>query len=261
MKKAVLQFSHGNSYPAGCYRQLLRPLEKKFQINAVEMFGHNKNYPVTDGWTYLVEELIDSIETYADAPVYGVGHSLGGVLTFIAAVKRPDLFKSVVMLDSPVFSRLKSMLIKWIKQLGLIDKITPGGGRTLSRKRHWPDAETALQYLRGKTVFKNFTEECLKDYITFGMEITPSGLQLKYDVDIEHEIYKTIPHDLAQIKKQLRVPLVMLYGNNSDVVRNYDVKNMQHSFSQIEIHKMPGGHLFPFEHPKGTAELLLKILS
>ena len=260
MKKAVLQFSHGNSYPASCYRQLLTPLEKKFKINAVEMFGHNKKYPVTDGWTYLVEELIDSIETFTDEPVYGVGHSLGGILTFIAAVKRPDLFKAVVMLDSPIYSRLKSMLLKWSKQLDLIDRVTPGGGKTLTRKRHWPNAEAALHYLRSKTVFKNFTEECLKDYIIYGMEKTASGLQLKYNVNIEHKIYRTIPHDLPKLKNQLKVPLIVLYGANSDVLHSYDIKNLRRSFKNVQIHKIPGGHLFPFECPKETAELLFRIL-
>lgn len=260
MNKKTLQFSHGNSYPAGCYRQFLAPLQKKFQIQAVEMFGHNKNYPVTDGWVCLVDELIDSIEAYADSPVYGVGHSLGGVLTFMAAVKRPELFHAIVMMDSPIFSRLKSILIKWIKQLGFIDRMTPGRGKTLKRKRHWPDAATAFNYLHGKKVFKDFTREALEDYINFGMEITPAGLQLKYDVDIEHEIYRTIPHDLTKLKKQLQVPLFYLYGEKSDVLSPYDIRDLQRSFSNIKTYKVPGGHLFPFEYPKETAELLLKIL-
>ena len=43
-------------------------------------------YPPTEGWPYLVNQLLDSI----DEPVYGVGHSLGGYLNFLAAARRPD---------------------------------------------------------------------------------------------------------------------------------------------------------------------------
>jgi pimeloyl-ACP methyl ester carboxylesterase len=256
MNKKIIQFSHGNSYPAGCYKQFLAPLEKKFQVNAVEMFGHHPDYPVTDGWKFLVKELIDNIEAYSDKPVIGLGHSFGGVLTVMAASERPDLFEKIFILDSPIFGRLKSVLIKWIKRIGLIDRVTPGG-KTLARKRHWANQQDALEYLKKKTVFKRFTQQCLEDYVRYGMEVTPDGLQLKYDVETEYKIYRTIPHDLRKIKHKLTVPMTLIYGESSDVVKNNDLKAMQKEFKSIVFHKMPGTHLFPFEYPEETTGLIL----
>ena len=55
-------------------------------------------YPPTEGWPHLVDQWIDSIHE----PVYGVGHSLGGYLNYLAAVRRPELFRAIVLLDAPI---------------------------------------------------------------------------------------------------------------------------------------------------------------
>ena len=46
--------------------------------------------------------LIDYVERNAGgSAIIGIGHSLGGILTFLAAYRRPELFKGIIMLDPP----------------------------------------------------------------------------------------------------------------------------------------------------------------
>eukprot|EP01034_Spumella_vulgaris_P036596 gene36596-45135_t len=53
-------FSHGNSFPASTYRVMLDSLRQRgFQVDAVEMYGHDPKYPVTNNWPYLVQQLAD----------------------------------------------------------------------------------------------------------------------------------------------------------------------------------------------------------
>ena len=64
-----------------------------FDIDAIEKFGHDPKYPVTDNWPHLVEQLADFARERvkrAGGPVFLVGHSLGGVVAIRAAVQRPD---------------------------------------------------------------------------------------------------------------------------------------------------------------------------
>ena len=42
MTKPLLHFAHGNSFPAGVYRQFLDGLRDDFDIHAIDMFGHAK---------------------------------------------------------------------------------------------------------------------------------------------------------------------------------------------------------------------------
>ena len=72
------------------------------RVHAVEKFGHDARFPVTSNWPHLRDQLIDFIEHEAKAPVYLVGHSLGGYLSVLAASRRPELACGVVLLDAPL---------------------------------------------------------------------------------------------------------------------------------------------------------------
>jgi len=59
-----------------------------------------------------------SITLQASEPVIAVGHSLGGVLSLMASIEAPHLFKAIVLLDAPIIGRLKSSLIRLSKNTG-----------------------------------------------------------------------------------------------------------------------------------------------
>ena len=53
-------FSHGNSFPSGTYSVLFEHLRARgFEVSAVDRFGHDPRFPVTDNWPHLVEQLAE----------------------------------------------------------------------------------------------------------------------------------------------------------------------------------------------------------
>lgn len=61
-------FSHGNSFPASTYGVVLDSLRGRgFAVDAIEKFGHDPKYPVTDNWPHLVQQLADFARQRADA--------------------------------------------------------------------------------------------------------------------------------------------------------------------------------------------------
>ncbi len=111
--KPLLHFAHGNSFPSGSYRVFLDQLRPHYDVRVTDMFGHNPAYPVTDGWRYLVQELIDTLDANYQQPVILLGHSLGGMLSLMAARARPDLVRGVVVIDSPVVAGWRAMLLRF----------------------------------------------------------------------------------------------------------------------------------------------------
>ncbi len=142
-------FSHGNGFPALCYKQFLDCLAVRFDCIYLDKIGHNDKFPVSDNWQTLVDELILSIKAQASEPVIAIGHSLGGVLNLLAAIKEPALFKSLILLDSPLIGRFKSSLVRFSKMLGMIDRITPAY-QTKGRRERWDNREEVLSYLHSK---------------------------------------------------------------------------------------------------------------
>ncbi len=168
--RELIHFAHGNGFPSPCYRQLLLHLEPYFDCCYIDKIGHNPLYPVEENWHNLVVELLASIKQQAQQPVIAIGHSLGGVLSLLAALEEPELFKMVIMLDSPLIGPLKSTMVRFAKALGIIDRITPAF-RTKNRREHWQNKEELVAYLRTRDLFKTFTDQCLDDYIVYGWSI------------------------------------------------------------------------------------------
>lgn len=254
-----IYFAHGNGFPALSYLRLLNCLNSVYECNYLDKIGHNPNYPVTDNWDYLVKEIIDNIQKKYDEPIIGVGHSLGGVLILLAAIRQPHLFKLVIMIDSPLINKFKSSMIKIAKLLKFIDNLTPAS-RALARRTHWNNKKELISYLQTKPLFKTFREDCLNDYIDFGFEKTVQGYTLTFDNYIEYLIFRTLPHDLPSYERQLNVPTALIYGNKSTLVKAGDVSYMKKKFS-INAYSLPGGHMLPFEQPELVGEKIIDIIS
>lgn len=257
MTKDIIYFSHANGFPGSTYRTLFSYLEEHFDVQYTDVLGHNLKFPMQDNWTNMTQELIEELDNKKLPPVIGVGHSLGGSITLFAAIERPDLFKCIILLDSPIFSFLRAKIVQLFKRLGKADWITPGG-RAKRRKSHWSSLEEVINHFKNKPLFRQFNDQCLRDYATYGTVSTKDGLTLKFDPEIEAQIYFTLPHNYSKFKNKLKVPGFTIVGENSDVVKESDIKYMKKYFN-IDCIKIRGGHLFPFEFPEKTAELITAV--
>lgn len=250
-RMSILQFSHANGLPAACYRKMFTFLESDFEIRYIGTIGHDPRFPVTDCWPHLVDELIESIERHGQ-PVLGVGHSLGGHLTALAALRRPELFRAVVLLDSPILGGWRGALFKMLKRFGLADYVTPAGA-TRGRRGAWASSDEAYAHFRDKPVFRDFDPECLRDYVTLGVRPCPEGVCLAFDPEVEYRIYRTFPHGLAKELPALKVPGGLICGLESADARRMGLASSRRYFRVV---RTPGGHLFPFEHPGAAAQAI-----
>lgn len=256
--KDIIQFSHANGFPGSTYRSLFNLLEHEYEIRYVDVIGHNPAFPVTDNWPYLVDELIENIEQNYREPVIGVGHSLGGVLTFLAAIQRPDIFKALVLLDTPIFSYFRARILQFFKYLGFF-RWMKRIRTTEKRRSTWTTEHEAIQYFRKRTLFKNFTYTCLRDYVRYGTMHSEQGIKLKFNPEIESKIYKTLPHHYSQFNYLLKTPCYAIFGKETDILNPMDIHYMR-KYYNIHSIEVEGSHLFPFEFPEKTAEKISDVI-
>jgi len=101
---------HGGHAGIGmdCYRwyPTVIPLSKHFHVYAIDELGNGQTDPPRDPEKELghvksrAEHVINFIEELKLAPVNLVGQSQGGWIVTYIAIKRPDLVKKLVMIDS-----------------------------------------------------------------------------------------------------------------------------------------------------------------
>ena len=255
MSQPLIVFSHGNSFPASTYGVMFDELRRRgFRVEAIEKFGHDPRYPVTNNWPHLVEQLSDFVAGFAaQHPVYLVGHSLGGFLSLMTAAKHPTWVKGVVMMDSPLVAGWLASLLRVGKRIPMAEVFSPAA---ISRKRRnsWASAEEALAHFQSKRVFAKWHPQVLQDYIAFGTHdvVTPQGKRrvLSFDKDIESAIYNTLPdHISSYIKRHpLQCKAALIGGLQSRELKKVGLdftKRITHG----RVFNVDGTHLFPMERP------------
>jgi len=260
-RKPFVIFSHANSFGAPTYSLLFQYLKKRdFAVQAIDQFGHDPRYPVTSNWPHLVEQLIDFAQPLVQqvgAPVFFVGHSLGGFLSLMAASKAPELARGVVLLDAPTLGGWRATALGMAKRTQLVGAVSPG---KVSRRRRnqWDDEASALRYFQSKRAFAQWHPQVLVDYIAHGTQDNVIDGQprrtLRFDREVETAIYNTLPDNLEALLKQhpIKCPVAFIGGTKSAEMKQVGMALTQR-ITQDRLMMLDGSHLFPMEKPLATS--------
>lgn len=236
---------------------LFRSLRARgYTVKAVDKFGHDPAYPVTDNWRHLVQQLHDFAAREVDRvgqPAYFVGHSLGGFLSLMCAARHPELARAVLLLDSPLLGGWKATALGAMKRTQLVGSVSPG---RVSRKRknRWPSVQAAFEHFRHKKAFARWDEQVLMDYVTHGTLDDGGERVLAFDRDIETLIYNTLPDNMPALLRRhpLKCPVAFVGGLQSEEIAQVGMA-LTEQVTQGRIMRIDGSHLFPMEKPLATA--------
>ncbi|MGC3987147.1 MAG: alpha/beta hydrolase [Pseudorhodoferax sp.] len=262
--RGLIVFSHANSFPASTYRVLFAALRARgFRIAAVEKYGHDPKYPVSNNWPHLVQQLVD-FATQQGEKAWLVGHSLGGFLSVMAAARAPQLARGVLLIDSPLIGGWRATTLGLAKRTPLVGSVSPGR-ISRARRNAWPDAAAALAHFQHKKAFARWAPEVLADYIAHGTHDEQHEGQarrvLSFDRAVETAIYNTLPDHLDRLLRRhpLKCPAAFLGGRQSAEMRQVGMAMTSRIVGADgkgdpgRVMLLDGSHLFPMERPLATA--------
>jgi pimeloyl-ACP methyl ester carboxylesterase len=253
---STLFFAHANGFPSLSYTPFFEALQQHdLTVDYIQKVGMNPDYPITNNWSRLVEELEREIESKHQEPVIGIGHSLGGMLSYLLARKRPELYSHLVLLDPPVINGWQNSLWWLSKKFGASDRFTPAGS-SKKRRTTFDSREQAYEKLRNKRLFKDFTEASFQAYIEHGLVDTDNGkVTLAIDLETELALFRTAPDDLWRYRKPLAMPGLYLTAEESEFASQPFAARLSRT-AGMEYKVLKGGHLFPQEHPAETSQII-----
>lgn len=247
-----LHFAHANGYPPACYRRMLEKLANHYRVKAIQhrpLWPDSQPEDVTD-WQEMADDMVRFFEEQNMKDVFGVGHSLGAVTTMMAAIKRPELFRALVLIE-PVFlmPMVLQMFAKYVDEGNY--EFFPLVQITEGRTRYWPDRQAAFDHFRPKRVFARWSDETLWDYIWHGLRDSDSGgVELIYRPEWEARIYVLPPTDVWDLLPQLDHPTLAIRGAETDTLVPAAWGLWQINQPQAKFEEFSGtGHLLPMEEP------------
>ncbi len=256
-----VHFYHANGFPAGVYQPFLKQLNQHFDVYAMHSRAtwpdyHPKKKPVN--WQPYADDLIHFIEHHHGQAITAIGHSMGASSTILAACKRPDLFKALVLIEPAMVDLNMAMFMKltpnrFIKKAKLIQG-------TLNKTDQWDDRDGYLAFIQKFKGYKLFSAETFDAFSQHAIQENNGKMELVFSNEWEAHNYTQPPYLMRHFKKlnKLNVPTVAIRGQANKFFgqKLWDLWQKNQPNAHF-IEDKNYSHLMPLEGPKDTVNLLL----
>ena len=258
---APLHYLHANGYPPECYKPLLELLKSQYHVFGMKLrplWPDSKIEDIND-WHPFSDDLLRFLTTGGHGPVIGVGHSIGGIVTLRAAMRAPDKFRALVLLDPVLFP--PSRLIAWniARATGLGEKAHPLIAGAKRRRKTFDDLESIFRGYRSRSIFRYMSDENLKIYIEgITQQKSDGGYELIFSPEWESHIYLTglRDFDLWRGLPKLEVPTLIIRGAETDTFFENSARLVKQKQPKVRIETLEKStHILPLEHPQEVFEI------
>ena len=259
-----LIFLHANGYPPACYRPLFELLAGNQRVKGMlqrPLWHPGQPEDIRD-WNPFSDDLLRFMdENELGAPATVVGHSLGGIVALRAALRQPQRFARLILLDPVLLP--PAFIALW--NLGLIfnfaHRLHPHILSARNRRREFDDLDLLFARYQRNPIFKYMTDDALRAYIAgITRPRQNGGYELIYSPEWEARVYYiSVWRDMELWRglSGIKVPMLIIRGAETDTFWESTARKVARRNPAIRIVTIERStHLFPLEYPQKVVELI-----
>ncbi len=261
-------FVHGGVGDLTAWEPLLEPVAQRYQAIAYSRRYAWPGEPIPDGvddqMLPHVDDLIAFVETLGLGRVHLVGNSWGGFICLLAALKRPDLFRSTVVQEPPVLPLFISIPPKPWELIALLVS-RPRTGKALFRmmrqgvlpsvaafKRN--DLEAGVRIFVKNVAWGPAAYACIPDGVMRHMLLDARTARAEM-------LGKGFPRFTPADARAIRVPTLVMTGAISPEHLHRLADRLTELVPNVERVNIPGAsHMMHWQNPGATAQAILNFL-
>lgn len=254
--------SHATGFHGHCWEPVAARLGSSRHVVAFDHRGYgdaDSVDPASIEWSqYGLDALAAARHLSAQhdgAPVYGVGHSMGGASLVMAALREPKLFKALFVFEPIIFPPPDPAGDRPTSPL-------PAGAR--KRRSRFASFEEALENFTSKPPMSTFDPQAREAYVRHGFKPTSDGeIELKCLPELEARTYETggsapVWNDITSVT----TPVWVMSGALAAFQPS--------SFAHLVAERIPGstfvrwdemGHFGPLEQPRLIADYVAAVIA
>ena len=250
-----LHFLHANGYPPECYRPLITRLAEHYQVFSMRqrpLWPDSRPEEIED-WNPLTDDFLRFLDERQTGASIGVGHSVGGIVALRAALRQPERFRALILIDPVLFPPFVIRTWHVIRVLGLGYPLHPLVLAARNRRHQFDDLERLFKGYRPKPVFRYMDDTALRAYVEGIACPEEHGYKLCYSANWEMRIYVTSmwhDMDLWHGLPDLNIPLLIIRGAETDTFWASTGRRVLQIVPTAQVVTVPQAtHLVPLERP------------
>ncbi|MFA5873773.1 MAG: alpha/beta hydrolase [Anaerolineales bacterium] len=261
-----LFFLHANGYPPECYRPLITKLSEHYHVFSMRqrpLWTDSRPEEIAD-WHPLTDDFLRFLDEHQTGALIGVGHSLGGIVTLRAALRQPERFRALVLIDPVLFPPYIIHSWQIVRALGLGYLLHPLVRAARERRHQFDDLDRLFKGYRHKPVFRYMDDPALRAYVEGIACPGEQGYKLCYSADWEMRIYVTSvwrDMDIWHGLPGLNIPLLIIRGAETDTFWASTARRVLRKVPAAQVVTVPqASHLVPLEHPDEVYQAIQEFL-
>lgn len=252
----TLVFLHATGFHALTYRALLAPLAGGVRILAPDQRGHGHSTLAADpalmtGWTVYRDDLIRFLDGLDGRAVHLAGHSLGGVVAAMAAARRPELVRGLVLADPVFVPPGVHLMVRWASALGFGRWFGELSARAKRRRAFFAAREEARDAWRGRGAFRSWPEETFLDHVEGALlPLEGGGFRLACAPEWEAVSFRMTPAIVRAVAGKIRAPVTVLYAERGTAPAS-EARTFARLHGNTRLIRVPRtSHFLPMEAPE-----------
>lgn len=253
----ALVLVHGITLGVATWTPQLHSLADRYRVIAVDQRGHGQSIAGDGG--YSMERLADDLaEVLDDLDVTGavlVGHSMGGMVSQLMAVRHPDVLRRHVG-GLVLVATAAGPLVPGLGGAAAAEILASGAGRGLRRAER-----------RGKGIIFNDDFGAWVTRVSFGSRPAPADLELTRSMigamspgALAGLIGPLLAFDVRHRVHRIDLPTMIVVGTRDVLTPPRMARAMHELIPGSELVVIPGcGHMVMLERPEKLAELLDRV--
>jgi pimeloyl-ACP methyl ester carboxylesterase len=245
---------HATGFLPWLWHPIARELSPSYRIIAPYICDYRKADPEKGGlhWMTVANDIATLCKKNDIENLFLVGHSMGATVSMIVHALYGVQAKAMILIE-PIFLR------EDFYSIHITAKDHPLASKALKRKNHWKNRSEAMGYLKSKSLFKNWTEEMLELYITYGMKGSKGGgLELICSPKTEAALFiGGVQYNIWPLLSKISCPVLVIEGESTDSKNYIDLERTIAVLPKAShIIVADAGHLVPMEQPSKIAAII-----
>ncbi len=241
---------HGTASYHFCWRNIYSILSKNHTVYVLDLLGAGESdKPVNASYSKKAhaERLIAVLQKLKISSVHLVGHSMGGEVAVHAALKSPELVKSLTLIAPDGFRKGVNSLVQSLARKGWLNWIfrqmlkRPPNPKMMSRMLGIPSEKLTPELLNGW--IKPYSDPNLPLVITKTLADNDTGI-------ISNQVNK------------LTMSVLLIYGTNDKLIPHHVFESYENNLLDARIEKYEGfGHVLMEECPNKLAKSIFDFIA